>query len=94
MRCPLFRGSSGPIVNRLVNFFHLLNQSPGKDVVARRSRSAEIIVFRPPERAAVHRTANFARNGQVIPVATAVLVPSSTSSNSSTGGECNCILTP
>jgi hypothetical protein len=77
MRCPLFRGSSGLPVVRMINFFHLLNQSSGKSSLARRSRSSELVVFRPPERALIHRSANFARHGQVpVVVTTGVLVPS------------------
>lgn len=79
LRCPLFRGSAGPPRQRLVNFFHLLNQSPGKDILARRNRGSELVVFRPPERAPVSRKANFLRSGGPLPVATAVPAPAAPS---------------
>eukprot|EP00981_Chlorochromonas_danica_P011300 scaffold3867_cov150-Ochromonas_danica.AAC.2 len=86
LRCPLFRGSAGPPRQRLVNFFHLLNQSQGKDILARRNRGSELVVFRPPERAPVSRKANFLRSGGPLPVATAVPVPAAPSFIDTTNG--------
>jgi hypothetical protein len=64
LRCPVFlRANNSPRV-KLSNFLQLLNLSPGKDIVARRSRG-EMVIFRPlMERNQYHPPSGFTSRGQ------------------------------
>ncbi len=47
LRCPYFRMSQNSPRVKLCNFLHLLNLSPGKEILSKRNRSSEMVIFKP-----------------------------------------------
>lgn len=53
LRCPLFRAIPSPIT-KVHNFFMLLNLSSGKNLLAKRNRNKELVVFKPVLPSSLH----------------------------------------